>query len=57
MLHSPMEIYRDPVGMLEKILWRQHQLVHELKELSSQHMTYAMDEECCPNPKKIRLSA
>jgi hypothetical protein len=34
MPHSPMEIYRDTAGMLEKILWRQPQFVHELKELS-----------------------
>ena len=34
MPHSRVEIYRDPVGMLEKILWRQHHLVHELRELS-----------------------
>jgi len=32
MPHSPLEICRDPAGMLEKILWRQHQLVPELKE-------------------------
>jgi len=52
-----MENYRYPVGMLEKILWRQHQLVHELKEWSTQHMAFAMDEKCRPNPKKFKLSA